>query len=24
VAPDPVAYVRGLEPLMPRLASIGS
>jgi F420-dependent oxidoreductase-like protein len=24
VAPDPVAYVRGLEPLMPRLAAIGS
>ncbi|HEY4152598.1 MAG TPA: LLM class flavin-dependent oxidoreductase, partial [Pseudolysinimonas sp.] len=23
VAPDPVAYVRGLEPLMPRLAAIG-
>ncbi len=24
VAPDPVAFVRGLEPLMPRLAAIGS
>ncbi|MEO6533180.1 MAG: LLM class F420-dependent oxidoreductase, partial [Pseudolysinimonas sp.] len=23
VSPDPVAYVRGLEPLMPRLAAIG-